>query len=276
MLVLMKKAVSNKYIFILLLALTSFSSQWGTPIQVVGDDTRDPGTGDRPFKSSSYKNFWKKYLPLGELKKMFAILKQNDRPEVGESNRLPSILEEGDGYKRGRAYILARSGYVNGVKQKSSLDDETVSSSDSFEFSLDDKTLSPSDLLKSSVDDKTLPSSDSLKSPILRRKNALFHWLFDGKDGGKESSSLSSNGKTDGVDTTETPSPLSDVQNHNDMANESDQIQPKLTRMKGGRHEDLLSKPRLTKTFGIKHPKWAKLRMPKIQMLVSCRGCKAE
>lgn len=245
MLVLMKKAVSNKYIFILLLTLTSFCSQWGTPIQVAGDDTRDPGTGDRSFKSSSYKNFWKKYLPFGKLKNIFTKVKQNDRPKVEEIAILPSICEEGDDYKRGRDYMSTRSGFVYGVKQKSSLDDET------------------------------LPSFDSLESPSLRHNYAPFDWLYYEKDGEMESSSLSSYGETDGVDTTKTPSPLSAVQKHNDMANESDQIQPKLTRSKGGRHKDL-SKPRLTKAFGLKYPKWAKLRMPKIQMLVSCRGCKAE
>ncbi|CCI45599.1 unnamed protein product [Albugo candida] len=255
MLVLMKKAVADKHIFILLLTLTSFSSQWVTPTQVAAHDTRTLMGRAPLLESLSLKSVRgishssKSSKNIGDKVKEKEINNEADKDAHNE----PMAVRELAGSEESIDY-----GHLDTIHEKSDEDTGDYTSTRSgFSnegtegYSLDKKTLSPSGSIKS-------PSSSVKQESVnLRQNYPSFDGLPVGEDEEMESpkrKSQSSYGETDGEDMTETSSPLSSIQKHKGtVINEREQNQPKLTRSNGGQYEHILLEPQLTKSLGMKH-----------------------
>lgn len=255
MLVLIKKAVADKHILILLLTLTSFSSQWVTPTQAAAHDVRTSMGRAPPLESLSLKSVRGSSPPSKSSKNIGDKLKEKEINNEAdkEAHSEPMAVRELAGSDESIDY-----GRLDTIHENSGEDtsDNTSTRSGIYNggtegYSPDKKTLSPSGSMKS-------PSS-SLKaeSVNLRQNYPSFDGLSVGEDEEMESpkrKSQSSYGETDDEDMTETSSSLSSVQKHKDTVNnESEQNQPKLARSKSGRYEDILPGPRLTKSLGMKH-----------------------
>lgn len=213
MLVPMKKAVSNKHIILLVLTLTTFKVQRGTPNQIVAHDTRDLVDDGESSQSSSLEiplrlrkgvkqvNMIMKALiadpekikELEALKKKKILFKRifKNVKEAEKPKRLGAITEEWhEGFDDPEDYMSTQSGGVNEGKQESSLH--------KVESTLSDKS--------ESID--------------FRQEGTSFGAMKDGEVKSPKRFLRSANGGTDGENTTKSVPLLSAVHKHKDTADD--------------------------------------------------------
>lgn len=231
MLVPMKKAVSNKHIILLLLTLTTFKVQRGTPNQIVAHDTRDLMDYGESSQSTSLE------IPLRYRKSlkqvnmiMKALIADPERKEelkalkeerVAESER----KEQLEALKKKKILIkrLAKC-----LKEKAEKAKRLGTITEEMHEGYDD----PEDYIstqsggvnegkqESSLHKKKSTLSDKSESIDLRQEGTSFGTMKDGEVKSPKRFLRSANGGTDGENTTKSVPLLSAVHKHKDTADD--------------------------------------------------------